>query len=96
MREVTSFEHMVIAYFRTEGFQQGFQQGFQRGFQHGLQQHLNHSREMVVKVLQVRFKRVPKLLLKKIDRFQDPDKLSPLLKEAVLAKSLSEFESHLD
>jgi flagellar biosynthesis/type III secretory pathway protein FliH len=101
MREVSSFEHMVVEYFQGKGFRQGFQQGFERGFQLGLQQglqqgSLNKSREDVVKVLRARFKRVPKLLLKKIDRLQDTEKLSQLLEDAVLANSLSEFKPHLD
>jgi hypothetical protein len=54
---------------------------------------LNNSRDAVVNV---RFKRVPKLFLKKINLLQYPEKLSQWLEEAVLVKSLSEFEPHLD
>jgi flagellar biosynthesis/type III secretory pathway protein FliH len=80
-----------------QGVQQGIQQGVQQGIQQGvLQGVLNTSRDAVVKVLRVRFKRVPKLLLKKINLLQDPAKLSQLLEEAVLVKSLSELEPHLD
>jgi flagellar biosynthesis/type III secretory pathway protein FliH len=80
-----------------QGVQQGVQQGIQQGVQQGLQQGvLNTSRDAVVKVLRVRFKRVPKLLLKKINLLQDPEKLSQLLEDAVLVKSLAEFEPHLD
>jgi hypothetical protein len=85
VRYISSIEQMAL----DKGMKQGVQQGLQQGVQQGV-------RDAVVKVLRVRFKRVPKLFLKKINLLQDPAKLSQLLEEAVLVKSLSEFEPHLD
>jgi flagellar biosynthesis/type III secretory pathway protein FliH len=101
VRYVTSFEQMAIEKGMKQGMKQGVQQGLQQGLQQGVQQGLQQGmqqgvRDAVVKVLRVRFKRVPKLLLKKINLLQDPEKLSQLLEEAVLVKSLAEFEPHLD
>jgi hypothetical protein len=64
----------------------------QRGIQQGA---LRQAQEAVVKVLQVRFTKVPKRLVKIIGQMKDRDQLSQLLEIAILVNSLKEFEAHL-
>jgi hypothetical protein len=83
MRYVTSFEQ--------RGIQQGLEQGLQQGLEQGL---LQQAQEAVVKVLQVRFKKLPKRLVKQLQQIKDREQLSQLLEVAILVNSLPEFESH--
>lgn len=85
VRYVTSIERMGIEKGRQEGIQQGLQQG-----------ELRKSREHVVEILQMRFKRVPKTLVHKIQAIEDTARLSKLLKETVVVKSLNRFKQQLD
>jgi flagellar biosynthesis/type III secretory pathway protein FliH len=66
------------------------QHGIQKGLEQGL---LQQAQEAVVKVLQVRFTKLPKRLVKQIQQIKDRDQLSQLLEQAVLVNSLQEFES---
>jgi hypothetical protein len=60
-----------------------------RGIQKGLQQGILQS---IVKVLQVRFKRVPKPLAKTLQTIEDTARLSKILEQAALVSSLAEFQ----
>ncbi len=89
MRYVTSIER--------HGIQKGLEQGLQRGLEQGLEQGaLQQAQEAVVKVLRVRFTKVPKRLVKQLQQVKDRDQLSQLLEQAVLVNSLQEFESHFN
>jgi hypothetical protein len=50
----------------------------------------------VVEILHLRFKRVPKTLINKIQAIEDTTRLSQLHKEAVVVKSLNSFKQLLD
>jgi hypothetical protein len=63
--------------------------GIEKGRQEGI---LQKSREDVVKILQVRFKRVPKPLVKTIQTLEDTSRLSNFLEQAVVVESLAEFK----
>jgi hypothetical protein len=80
MRYVTSIERL--------GIQRGIQQGIQQGI-------LQTAREDVIKVLQIRFPKVPEQLINQINQLEAQEKLSQLLEVAVLSQSLAEFEQHL-
>ncbi len=59
--------------------------GIEKGHQEGRQ-------EAVIDILQTRFKRVPKTLIKTVQNLDDLSFLSKLLKEAVLVDSLKTFK----
>jgi hypothetical protein len=81
VRFVTSIERTALA----KGVQQGVQQGV-----------LQKSPEAVVEILATRFRRVSKVLQKKIQTLNDTSLLSQLLKEAVLVESIQAFEQLVD
>ena len=57
---------------------------------------LQTSRENVIDILQVRFKRVPKALTQTIQQIDDTSFLSKLIKEAVLVDSLKTFKQQVE
>lgn len=67
----------------------GMEKGRQEGIQIGL---LRKSHEAVVKVLRLRFKRVPKTLVESLQTIEDTSRLSKFLEQAVLVESLDEFK----
>jgi hypothetical protein len=60
-----------------------------RGIQKGILQNL---RANVLQILQVRFKRVPKPLIKTLQSIEDTSRLSQILEQAVVVNSLAEFK----
>jgi hypothetical protein len=82
---ITSIERM--------GIEQGRQEGHQEGIQIGIVQ---KSREDVIDILRVRFKRVPQTLVKTVQGIEDTSFLSKLLREAVLVESLKVFKQRVE
>jgi hypothetical protein len=63
--------------------------GIQKGLQQGILQNL---RENVLQILQVRFKQVPKPLIKTLQSIEDTSLLSKFHEQAVVVNSLEEFK----
>ena len=97
MRYVTSHERHG---FEKGGVQQGIEQGLQQGMQQGLQQgrdiaHIEQSRVDLLEVLQTRFATIPGETVMALDTIKYPSVLTALLKQAVLANSMEDFDRAL-
>ncbi len=67
----------------------GIQKGLEQGLEQGILQTLRGN---VLQILQVRFKRVPKPLIKTLQTIEDTSRLSKFLEQAVVVNSLEEFK----
>ena len=83
MPYVTSWERIAM----EKGMKQGLQQGLQQGL-------LEDAREMVLEALEERFGVVVPGLADRIQRIEDRGVLRRLLRLAVRAENLEEFETH--
>ncbi len=80
MRYVTSVERLAL----QEGIEQGIEQGI-----------LQNARDNVLEVLRLRFQDVAPSLLHLIGELRDPILLKALLRQAIMASSLVEFQTML-
>jgi predicted transposase/invertase (TIGR01784 family) len=96
---------------KQEGLQEGLQQGLQRGIQkgreegkkegkqeglqEGLREALREAREAVLDILQTRFNKVPRRMVKKITAIDDMEQLRELRKKSLTVSTLKEFDQHL-
>ena len=74
------------------GIQQGIQQGIRQGIQQGI---LETSRTALIEVLEERFETVSQTLRSRLRAITDPDVLKSLLKRALNAGSLEEFNAEV-
>ncbi len=61
----------------------------QKGMQQGMQQ-------VITEILQLRFKTVPHILIERINKVKNVDKLRTINRKAVMADSISELAKFLD
>ncbi len=80
---------------KQEGLQEGLQQGLQQGKQEGLREALREAREAVLDILQTRFNKVPRRLVKKITAIDDMEQLRELRKKSLTVSTLKEFDQDL-
>jgi hypothetical protein len=80
MRYVTTIERRAI--------QRGLEQGIEQGI-------LQKGREDLLEILIIRFEHLPQPLVDQINNLTDINQLKRLLKQAVLAPSLAEFQQGL-
>lgn len=90
---VESYAYEII---KREGREEGLIEGVQRGVQQGLQRGmLEKAKESVIEVLNVRFHDVPAHLKEAVYKIEEQERLSFLLRQAILCESLSQFEEIL-
>jgi flagellar biosynthesis/type III secretory pathway protein FliH len=92
MPYVTSVERLGIKKGLKEGLQRGLQKGLQKGLQRGM---LQNAQQSVIEILETRFETVPDTLARSIEAIEDLAILQRLLKRAVVAASLDEFQESL-
>ena len=81
MPYVLSIKRMAL----KEGYEQGMQQGMQQEIQRLLLQTLN-----------IKFEKIPKSVVKKINSITDNETLEMLHRHAVLCNSIEDFENKLN
>jgi hypothetical protein len=93
MPYVTSVERQGIKKGQLMGMEVGIQQGVQQGIQQGT---LRTFQESVMYALEARFETVPKSIRNKIKKINDMAVLKLLLKNAITAGSVKEFNKIMD
>ena len=98
--ELTEFEEgqkvTYLSRFERRGMQRGLEQGLERGLVQGLEQgQIRNARAAIVEVLKTRFQRVPNRLTGRLNKIADANTLRELLRQAVRASTLKEFERQL-
>lgn len=76
---------MLAQYIRDKGMQQGMQQGMQRGI-------LKKAKEDIIKILELRFGKIPSKIIEQINRTDDPEILNNFLKQGVQIKRIDQFD----
>ena len=71
---------MLAKYIRDKGLQQGMQQGITR-----------KAKEDIIRILELRFRKVPPEIREKINQTNDPEILNGYLEQGVQIKSLDQF-----
>jgi len=79
---------MLAKYIRDKGLQQGMQQGVQQGMQQGI---TRKAKEDIIRILELRFGKVPPEIREKINQTNDPEILNGYLEQGVQIKSLDQF-----
>ncbi len=93
MAYVTSFERIGI----KRGMEKGMKMGLEKGLEQGLEQgRLASSRENIIDVLESRFGTVTDSVRDTIQGLSDIDHCKKLLREAVRASSMEDFEAKLE
>jgi flagellar biosynthesis/type III secretory pathway protein FliH len=94
----------IVTSWKKEGIKEGIKEGLRRGRKQGLQKgrlegiregRIGASREALIEVLESRFKRVPAATRRAIESIEEPQRLTLLLREAIVVASLKEFEERL-
>jgi len=76
--------------------EQWIKQGIQRGLQQGVQQGtLRGTRAMVVEALRTKFNAVPTKVVKQIEKIDDTDVLTHLLRKFLHVRDMEEFKAAL-
>jgi flagellar biosynthesis/type III secretory pathway protein FliH len=79
-----------------QGIEKGIQQGMQQGIEKGIQQErLRSKKEDLIDALEAKFDIIPKSMYSEIEAIEEVRLLATLLKKAVKAGSLGEFEKVL-
>jgi len=82
----------IVQEWIDEGIQKGVQQGIQQGVQQGIQQGVQQdARDAVIDILEMRFKVVPKSIIKILNEISDPSVLKILRRKAVIVDSFDDF-----
>ncbi len=88
MEFLSSYERRAAAEARKQALAEGLQHGLQQGA-------ARTAREDVLEALHLRFKRRPRAVTQRIRQLEDPSALKELLRTAITAASLEEFEKAL-
>jgi hypothetical protein len=88
MPHITLFEELAL----KEGLEKGIQKGLVEGLEKGI---LQTAREAILDVLDTRFGQVPESVRERINALGSEPTLKSLLRRAVQASSLEEFQSTL-
>ena len=83
----------ISKYFAAEALQQGFKQGFKQGFEQGFKQGARErALKNILEVLTLRLKPYAATVFKPIlETIEDLDRLTELLRAAILAETLDDF-----
>jgi hypothetical protein len=106
-QEGQSMPHLT--YWERQGIAKGIEQGIEQGIEKGLEQGIEkgkregrleglreHARRAVLQALEVRFGAVPEHVAAAVGALEDLQRLDGLLREAIVAASVREFERQLD
>lgn len=96
-RELAEFEEgqkvTYLSRFERRGMQRGLEQGIAQGLEQG---QIANARAAIVEVLATRFDRVPNKVAGRLNKIGDANTLRGLLRKAVKASTLKEFERQLN
>ena len=100
MPHITLFEELALKEGLEKGIQQGLEIGLEKGLEKGLVEGLEKgilqtAREAILDVLDTRFGPVPDSVRERINALGSEPTLKRLLRRAVQASSLEEFQSAL-
>lgn len=104
-RELAEFEEgqkvTYLSRFERRGMERGLEQGLEQGLEKGLAQGLEqgqiaNARAAIVEVLATRFEKVPNKVAGQLNKIGDANTLRGLLRKAVKASTLKEFERQLN
>jgi flagellar assembly protein FliH len=90
-----------LSRFERRGMQRGLEQGMGQGLEQGLAQGLEQgqiatARAAIVEVLATRFEKVPNKVAGRLNKIGDANTLRGLLRKAVMASTLKDFERQLN
>jgi hypothetical protein len=96
-RELAEFEEgqkvTYLSRFERRGMQRGLEQGIAQGLEQG---QIASARAAIVEVLATRFEKVPNKVAGQLNKIGDANTLRGLLRKAVKASTLKEFERQLN
>ncbi|MDR2754229.1 MAG: hypothetical protein LBC20_00850 [Planctomycetaceae bacterium] len=81
---------------KEEGKKEGKEEGKEEGKKEGKEEgEVNRGIKDVLRILNLRFKRVPQSISRAVNLYKDPIALDSLLEHAATCKTLTEFEQDL-
>ena len=68
-------------------------EGYEQGIEQGMKQEIHR---LLLQTLNIKFEKIPKSIIKKINSITDTETLETLHRHAVLCNSIEDFESKLN